>query len=261
GYIFDLEDVIYDFLLTKCAHDELLATFDVDGDNKSRGATGDARKLADRYFALLTFKVSRYVILNCTNNDCVSRVVCLFAHCSKQRAEAKAHISEQIEQEDEYMWTVTSGAELSVKVSFKIEVPLTYSFSSEFSTTLKTSSGSTTVETRTTRQLIKQDVIIPPEATIEAKWYVNKALVEIPWRANISMQGYVAALFHSPTALTWKYFNVTEIKHEQLTNEGDSVVFQAKGLFKAKVAQSYHLSTSQTELTPYDVSMAKYVSL
>ncbi|EEC18827.1 secreted salivary gland peptide, putative, partial [Ixodes scapularis] len=260
GYIFDFQDVVYDFLVTRCAVDELVSIFDVDGDSKDRGATGDAKKLADRYFALLTFKISRYVIFGCTNNDCLSRVVCLFAHCSKQWAEAKAHISEQIEQEDEYMWTVTSGAELSAKVSFKIEVPLVYSFSSEFSTTLKTSSGSTTVEARTTRQLIKQDVIIPPEATIEAKWLVNKAQVEIPWEANISMKGYVAALFHSPSALTWKYFNVTEIKHEQLTNEGDSVIFQAKGLFKAKVAQSYHLSTSQTELAPYDDSMVKYAS-
>ncbi|CAN8032324.1 unnamed protein product [Ixodes persulcatus] len=199
--------------------------------------------------------------------NCLSRVVCLFAHCSNQSAKQKflasiilmAQISEQIDHEDEYMWTVISGADLSVKVKFSLSIPLVYSFSSEFSTTLRTRSGSTTVEARTTRQWIKQDVIIPPGATIEAKWYVNKAEVEVPWESNISMKGYVAALFETPTALTWKYFNMNDIKHEQLIHEGDSVIFRAKGLFKAKAAQSYHLSTTQKELTPHTASMAKYI--
>ncbi|XP_040068822.1 uncharacterized protein LOC120841889 [Ixodes scapularis] len=259
GYIFDFQDVVYDYLVTKCDVDELVSTFDVDGDSKDRGATGDVKKLAEHPPVEFDVGPVTYGTAKVQSLE-LSAVYVQTFHNNQSDVEAKAHISEQIEQEDEYMWTVTSGADLSVKVSFKIEVPLVYSFSSEFSTTLKTSSGSTTVETRTTRQLIKQDVIIPPEATIEAKWLVNKAQVEIPWEANISMKGYVAALFHSPTALTWKYFNVTEIKHEQLTNEGDSVIFQAKGLFKAKVAQSYHLSTSQTELAPYDESIVKYAS-
>uniref|UniRef100_V5GMT2 Putative salivary secreted peptide n=1 Tax=Ixodes ricinus TaxID=34613 RepID=V5GMT2_IXORI len=172
-----------------------------------------------------------------------------------------AYISEQIEQEDEYMWTVTSGAELSLKVKYTMEVPLVYSFSTEFSATLKTSSGSTTVESRTTRQLIKQDVRIPPGATIQAKWYVNKAKVKVPWESNITMRGYVAALFETPTALRWRYINVKDIHHEQLIHEGDSVIFPARGLFKAKVARSYHLSTTQTELTPHTASVAKYVMM
>ncbi|CAN8032937.1 unnamed protein product, partial [Ixodes persulcatus] len=91
--------------------------------------------------------------------------------------EGKAYISEQVEHEDEYMWSVTRGADFTVKAKFSINVPLVYQFSTEFSTTLTTSSGSTTIETRTTRQLIKQDIKIPPGATIEAKWYVNEAQV------------------------------------------------------------------------------------
>ncbi|CAN8032939.1 unnamed protein product, partial [Ixodes persulcatus] len=91
--------------------------------------------------------------------------------------EGKAYISEQVEHEDEYMWSVTRGADFTVKAKFSINVPLVYQFSTEFSTTLTTSSGSTTIETRTTRQLIKQDIKIPPGATIEAKWYVNEAHV------------------------------------------------------------------------------------
>lgn len=98
-------------------------------------------------------------------------------HNNQSDVLGRAQISEQIEHEDEYMWTVTSGADLSVKLKFTINVPLVYSFSSEFSTTLKTSSGSTTAQTLTTRQWIKQDVAIPPGATIEAKWFVNKAQV------------------------------------------------------------------------------------
>uniref|UniRef100_A0A0K8R8I5 Putative cytotoxin-like protein n=1 Tax=Ixodes ricinus TaxID=34613 RepID=A0A0K8R8I5_IXORI len=64
------------------------------------------------------------------------------------------------------MWTVTKGLEfLLLKSSSSVNVPLVYQFSSEFSTSVKTTSGSTTVETQTMRQLIQQDVIIPPSVT------------------------------------------------------------------------------------------------
>ncbi|KAM7310474.1 uncharacterized protein ISCGN_007382 [Ixodes scapularis] len=258
GYLFDVQDAIYEFLVTNCSHNERVLTFDIEGDNKTRGATGKAEKLAEHppvkfHVGPVTYGTAKVQSLE------LSAVYVQTFHNNQSEVEDRAYISEQIEQEDEYMWTVTSGAELSLKVKFKVEVPLVYSFSTEFSGTLKTSSGSTTVETRTTRQLIKQDVRIPPGATIQAKWYVSKAQVEVPWESNITMKGYVAALFESPTGLTWKYFNVKDIKHEQLIHEGDSVIFQAKGLFKANVAQSYHLSTTERELTPHTASLAKYI--
>lgn len=107
----------------------------------------------------------------------LSAVYVQIFHNNQSGEEGKAYISEQVEHEDEYTWSVTKGADLTVKAKFSINVPLIYQFSTEFSTTLKTSSGSTRVETRTTRQLIKQDIKIPPGATIEAKWYVNEAQV------------------------------------------------------------------------------------
>ncbi|XP_040070197.1 cytotoxin-like [Ixodes scapularis] len=258
GYLFDVQDVIYEFLVTNCSHNERVLTFDIEGDNKTRGATEKVAELArhppvEFDTGPVTYGTARVQSLE------LSAVYVQTFHNNQSDVEGKAHISEKIEQEDEFMWTVTSGAELSVTAKFQIEVPLVYSFSSEFSTTLKKSSGSTTIETITTRQWIKQDVRIPPGATIQAKWYVNKAQVEVPWVANITMKGYVAALFESTTGLGWKYFNVNDIKHEQLIHEGDSVIFQAKGLFKANVAQSYHLSTTERELTPHTASLAKYI--
>ncbi|XP_040068835.1 uncharacterized protein LOC115322015 [Ixodes scapularis] len=258
GYLFDVQDAIYEFLVTNCSNNERVLTFDIEGDNKTRGATGNAEKLAEHppvkfHVGPVTYGTAKVQSLE------LSAVYVQTFHNNQSDVEDRAYISEQIEQEDEYMWTVTSGAELSLKVKFKVEVPLVYSFSTEFSGTLKTSSGSTTVETRTTRQWIKQDVRIPPGAIIEAKWYVSKAQVEVPWESNITMKGYVAALFESPTGLTWKYFNVNDIKHEQLIHEEDSVIFQAKGLFKANVAQSYHLSTTERELTHHTASLAKYI--
>ncbi|CAN7940266.1 unnamed protein product [Ixodes pacificus] len=180
-------------------------------------------------------------------------------HNNQPDEEGKAYISEQIDHEDEYMWSVTRGAEFTVKAKFSINVPLVYQFSTEFSTTVKTSSGSTRVETRTTRQLIKQDIKIPPGATIEAKWYVNEAQVVVPWVADICLEGYVAALFETPDKkLTWRYLNVKDFKHEHLIRNETSVTFQASGLFQANVAQSYHLSTSQKKLAQRTASMAKY---
>uniref|UniRef100_V5HEG8 Putative salivary secreted peptide n=1 Tax=Ixodes ricinus TaxID=34613 RepID=V5HEG8_IXORI len=258
GHLFDVQDVIYQFLVANCSNNERVSTFDIEGDNQTRGATGNAKKLAEH--PPVEFKVGpvTYGTAKVQSLE-LSAVYVQTFHNNQSGVEGRAQISEQIEQEDEYMWTVTNGIELSLKVKFTVDIPLVVSASSEFSTTLKTSSGSTTVETQTTRQLIKQDVRVPPGATIEAKWFVNKAQVEVPWESNITLKGYVAALFERPNSLTWKYFNVKDIAHGQLIKEGNSVIFRAKGLLKANIARSYHLSTTQKELTPRTASTTKYV--
>ncbi|XP_040073233.1 uncharacterized protein LOC115331623 [Ixodes scapularis] len=255
GTLFDLEDVIYQILLRNCSYDKRLATFDVTADNKTRGPIENLVK-----YPPVKIKVGPVVYLAAKVQSLkLSAVYVQIFHNNQSGEEGKAYISEQVEHEDEYSWTVTKGADFTVKAKFSINVPLIYQFSTEFSTTLKTSSGSTRVETRTTRQLIKQDIKIPPGATIEAKWYVNEAQVVVPWVADILMEGYVAALFETPDKkLTWRYLNVRDFEHDHLTKYGKGVTFQALGLFQANVAQSYHLSTTERKIAQRTTSMAKY---
>uniref|UniRef100_A0A6B0V7M5 Putative salivary secreted cytotoxin n=1 Tax=Ixodes ricinus TaxID=34613 RepID=A0A6B0V7M5_IXORI len=255
GTLFDLEDVIYEILVRNCSYDERLVTFDVTGDGKTRGHP----QKPDTY-PPVKIKVGPVVYQSAKVQSLkLSAVYVQMFHNNQSDEEGKAYISEQIDHEDEYTWSVTKGAELNVKAKFSINVPLIYQFSTEFSTTVKTSSGSTTTETRTTRQLIKQDIKIPPGATIEAKWYVNEAQVVVPWVADISLEGYIAALFETPDKkLTWRYLNVQDFEHEHLTRRGKSVTFQASGLFQANVAQSYHLSTTQKKIEQRTANIAKY---
>uniref|UniRef100_A0A6B0V6S3 Putative salivary secreted cytotoxin n=1 Tax=Ixodes ricinus TaxID=34613 RepID=A0A6B0V6S3_IXORI len=255
GTLFDLEDVIYQILVRNCSYNERLVTFDVTGDNKTRGRPEKLDTYPPVKFEVgpVVYQAAKVESLK------LSAVYVQIFHNNQSGEEGKAYISEQVEHEDEYMWSVTRGADFTVKAKFSINVPLVYQFSTEFSTTLTTSSGSTTIETRTTRQLIKQDIKIPPGATIEAKWYVNEAQVVVPWTADIFLKGYVAALFETPDKnLTWRYLDVEEMTHEHLTRGERGITFQALGLFQANVAQSYHLSTTQKKLAQRTASMAKY---
>ncbi|CAN8012164.1 unnamed protein product, partial [Ixodes pacificus] len=260
GYLFDLEDIVHEFLMENGSESDKLVTYDITGDNKTRGLSKTVTM--DMYVILhFHFKNDMQKPLSQTQVQSLqmSAVYAQIFHNNQSGVDSKAYISEQVEHEDEYMWTVTKGLEFTTKVKFSITVPLLYQFSSEVSTSVKTTSGSITVETRTTRQLIKQDLILPAGATIEAKWYVNEAQVVVPWESDIYLEGTVAALFETPNGdLSWRYFNVTQINHKDLIENGTSVVFRAKGLFKANVARSYHLSTSQEELTHRTERLPKY---
>ncbi|CAN8012167.1 unnamed protein product [Ixodes pacificus] len=257
GNLFDLEDVVNEFLVRSCSKNERLVTFDITGDNKNRGLK-DGVTMGTHPPVKMEAGPVRYHSAEVQSLQLSAVYVQIF-HNNQSGVDGKAHISEEVQHEDEYMWTVTKGLDFTTKVKFSITVPLVYQFSSEISTSVKSTSGSTTVETRTTKQLIKQDVIIPPGATIEANWYVNEAHVVVPWVSDIYLDGMVAALFETPNTLTWKYFNVTEIEHDDLKVNGTSVRFQASGLFQANVARSYHLSTSQKELTHHTARLAKYI--
>ncbi|CAN8023719.1 unnamed protein product, partial [Ixodes persulcatus] len=264
GNLFDLEDAVYLFLVTNCSNTERLATFDITGDNKTRGLK--AGETMDTY-VILHFSSYRHAKKKKKKKKKnLEKLVPVFSQVNPESTDSEtgvvgtAHIAEEVEHQDEYIWTVTKGAEFTTTVKFSVNIPLVYQFSSEISTSVTTTSGSTTVETRTTRQLITQDVVIPPGTTIEAKWYVNEAQVVVPWEADIYLEGTVAALFETPNrALTWKYLDVTDIKHKYLQKNGTSVLFRASGLFQANVAQSYHLSTTQKKLTHRTARLAKYI--
>uniref|UniRef100_A0A0K8R756 Putative cytotoxin-like protein n=1 Tax=Ixodes ricinus TaxID=34613 RepID=A0A0K8R756_IXORI len=217
--LFDLEDVAYAFLVQNCSNSERLVTFDITGDNKTRGLND---KVTMHTHPPVTIKVGpvKYGSAQVQSLQ-LSAVYVQTFHNNQSDVVGKAHISEEVEHEDEYMWTVTKGLEFTTSVKFSVNIPLVYQFSSEISTSVKTTSGSTTVETRTTRQMITQNVVIPPGSTIEAKWYVNEAQVVVPWEADIYLEGTVAALFETPNgALTWKYFTTsTEITHKYLAQK------------------------------------------
>uniref|UniRef100_A0A6B0V7R1 Putative salivary secreted cytotoxin n=1 Tax=Ixodes ricinus TaxID=34613 RepID=A0A6B0V7R1_IXORI len=255
GTLFDLEDVFYEILVRNCSYDERLVTFDVTGDSKTRGHP----EPPDMY-PPVTFRFGPVVYQSAKVQSLkLSAVYVQMFHNNQSDEEGKASISEQIDHEDEYTWSVTKGAEFTVKAKFSINVPLVYQFSTEFSTAVKTGSGSTTTETRTTRQLIKQDINIPAGATIEAKWYVNEAQVVVPWVADILLEGYVAGLFETADKnLTWRYLNVGDLDHEHLIRRGRGVTFLASGLFQANVAQSYHLSTTQKPIEQRTANIARY---
>uniref|UniRef100_A0A0K8R7C3 Putative cytotoxin-like protein n=1 Tax=Ixodes ricinus TaxID=34613 RepID=A0A0K8R7C3_IXORI len=217
GNLIDFEDIVYQFLLRKCSYNEMLVVYDITGHNKSQGPRPDDDRNEHPPVTMevgpVTYSDTRVQSLQ------LSAVYVQTFHNNQTDVEGKAQISEQVEHEDEYMWTVNKGLDFTTKVKFSIKVPLIYELNSEVTTSVKTGSGSTTVETRTTKQWIKQDIRIPPLSTIEAKWYVNEAQVVVPWESAITLHGYVAALFKTPDGSKWKYFNVSEIDHEHLTRK------------------------------------------
>uniref|UniRef100_V5H7A5 Putative salivary secreted peptide n=1 Tax=Ixodes ricinus TaxID=34613 RepID=V5H7A5_IXORI len=186
GTLFDLEDVIYQILVRNCSYNERLVTFDVTGDNKTRGPRGNLVT-----YPPVKIKVGPVVYQAAKVESLkLSAVYVQIFHNNQSGEEGKAYISEQVEHEDEYMWSVTRGADFTAKSQVQYKRATSLSVSRQnFSTTLTTSSGSTTIETRTTRQLIKQDIKIPPGATIEAKWYVNEAQVVVPWSGRHLLEG------------------------------------------------------------------------
>uniref|UniRef100_A0A0K8RF42 Putative cytotoxin-like protein n=1 Tax=Ixodes ricinus TaxID=34613 RepID=A0A0K8RF42_IXORI len=255
GELLDLDDVMYEVLLRNCSYDERLVTFDVTGDNKTRGPLENFKK-----YPPVTYEVGpvQYYAAKETSLK-LSTVYMQVFHNNMSGQDNKAYVSEQIDHEDEYSWTVNKGADFTAKAKFSINVPLIYQFSTEFSTAMKTGSGTTKTETRTTRQLIKQDINIPAGATIEAKWYVNEAKVVVPWEANILLEGYVAGLFETAdNNLTWRYLNVEDMIHEHLIPHNRGVTYLASGLFQANVAQSYHLSTTQKKIEQRTANIARY---
>uniref|UniRef100_A0A0K8R9S8 Putative cytotoxin-like protein n=1 Tax=Ixodes ricinus TaxID=34613 RepID=A0A0K8R9S8_IXORI len=114
GGLIDFEDIVYRFLLRNCSIDERLVTYYLVGDTERRGS--DPVKDHDHYPPVtmevgpVSYGEAQVHLLQ------LSAVYAQIFHNNQSDMVGKAHISEEVQHEDEYMWTVTKGLEFTTKV-------------------------------------------------------------------------------------------------------------------------------------------------
>lgn len=65
GNLLDLDDVMYEILLRNCSYDERLVTFDVTGDNRTRGPHENFEKYVMLLFVLkIQIKTKTKAVIN-----------------------------------------------------------------------------------------------------------------------------------------------------------------------------------------------------
>ncbi|XP_013788658.1 uncharacterized protein LOC106472552 [Limulus polyphemus] len=142
-------------------------------------------------------------------------------------------ISKEIQRQSSFTWSLQQGLKIATKVEAKAGIPEVIDVSTSISTELdlRASQGKTTSEIDTFK--ISYTLKIDPKTSVKAEWVITEREIEVPWEADISIDGWIAIWFHEKWEGHWLWFHpMWMLKNEYFQQNGDGLKFRAHGLFR-----------------------------
>jgi len=151
-----------------------------------------------------------------------------------------------------FTWSVTEGLKIGTENTFKAGVPGVVGGDIKLTTELALSStqGKTTTETDTFQ--VDNHIPVAPRTSVKVVFTVIEREVEVPWTANVWVDGYIACWFEPKWNNHWLwFFPVDRLADSTFQNRGGKLMYRAKGVFKGVRGVETVLTTQECDYDTY----------
>uniref|UniRef100_A0A090X7P1 Putative tick cytotoxin family protein n=2 Tax=Ixodes ricinus TaxID=34613 RepID=A0A090X7P1_IXORI len=143
-----------------------------------------------------------------------------------------ATINKQIKHHNTYTLTVERGIDTGLSGTWSAGIQDIIGATTEISVKFSTLWGNTQTTIKETTHSLNQVVNVPPETTVQVLLIISEEVVNIPWKATMSLQGYFAGQFEKGGGRYWEYFKIGLLRHPNVENRGDyEILLAAEGTF------------------------------
>uniref|UniRef100_V5ICM1 Putative salivary secreted peptide n=2 Tax=Ixodes ricinus TaxID=34613 RepID=V5ICM1_IXORI len=223
---FNLRDLVLDFLYDyaeKIGAD--LWDFDVMGENNARPKRSNRPPVKAEMFPLT------YGAVETVSTNPMVAYTQLFHNGQPDRNET-ATINKQIKHHNTYTLTVDRGIDTGLSGTWSAGIPDVVGATSEISVKFSTLWGNTETTIKETTHSLNLVVNVPAETTVQVLLIISEEVVNIPWEATMSLQGYFAGEFERGGRRYWEYFGIGLLQHPNVQKKGDTeILLAAKGTF------------------------------
>ncbi|KAM7304513.1 uncharacterized protein ISCGN_014413 [Ixodes scapularis] len=152
----------------------------------------------------------------------------------------------------QYSWQTQDSFSVGTSLSIKVGLPGVADVTSTFSTSVSLTKTAGQVHTESEEYTIEQDVIVPPMKSAKIEWVVTDVTQEIPWTAQIDIEGWFAVWFQGKVKDHYLWFyNVKDLDDALLEQTEKGVRYTARGIFNGVHGTEAHLRVSQYDLGAY----------
>ncbi|KAG0429297.1 hypothetical protein HPB47_023771 [Ixodes persulcatus] len=149
----------------------------------------------------------------------------------------------------QYSWQTQDTFSVGTSVSIEAGLPGVADVTSSFSATVSLTNTAGQVHTDAEKYAVDLGVTVPPMKSAKIEWVITDVTQEIPWTAQIDIEGWFAVWFREKVGdhFLW-FYRVNVLKDPLLKETEEGVRYTARGIFKG-----VHGSDSQLRVSEYDI--------
>uniref|UniRef100_A0A4D5S324 Putative cytotoxin n=1 Tax=Ixodes scapularis TaxID=6945 RepID=A0A4D5S324_IXOSC len=152
----------------------------------------------------------------------------------------------------QYSWQTQDTFTVGTSVSIEAGLPGVADFTGSFSTTVSLSNTAGQVHTDAEKYAVDLGVTVPPMKSAKIEWVITDVTQEIPWTAQIDIEGWFAVWFQGKVKDHYLWFyNVKDLDDALLEQTEKGVRYTARGIFNGVHGTEAHLRVSQYDLGAY----------
>ncbi|CAN7948718.1 unnamed protein product, partial [Ixodes pacificus] len=162
----------------------------------------------------------------------------------------------------QYSWQTQNSFSVGTSLSIKVGLPGVADVTSTFSTNVSLTNTAGQVHTESEKYTIEQDVTVPPLKSAKIEWIVTDVTQEIPWTAQIDIEGWFAVWFREKVNDHYLWFyEVKDLKDPLLEETEKGVRYTARGIFSGVHGTEAHLRVSQYDIGAYGAKPTKVYTI
>ncbi|KAM7304516.1 aerolysin-like protein [Ixodes scapularis] len=152
----------------------------------------------------------------------------------------------------QYSWQTQDTFTVGTSVSIEAGLPGVADFTGSFSTTVSLSNTAGQVHTDAEKYAVDLGVTVPPMKSAKIEWVITDVTQEIPWTAQIDIEGWFAVWFREKISDHYLWFFDVRLLNDPLLQETEKGVhYTAKGIFKGVFGSDSQLRVSEYDLGAY----------
>jgi len=147
-----------------------------------------------------------------------------------------------------FTWSVTEGLKVGTTNKFKAGIPGVVGGDLKFKTELELSSTQSKTTTEKETFTVENHIPVAPHTSVKAVFTIIEREVEVPWTAEVYINGFVACWFEPKWQSHWLwFFPVHMYANRDFQASGDSLHYRAKGMFKGVRGVETTLTTQECD--------------
>merc|ERR1712137_1408705 len=154
-----------------------------------------------------------------------------------------------------FTWSITEGLTIGTENTFKAGIPGVVGGDLKFKTELSLSSTQGKTITETESFTVENHIPVAPKTSVKVVFTVIEREVEVPWTADVWVDGFIACWFDPKWDGHWLYFYpVWMLGNKDFKAVGNKLRYGAKGVFKGVRGVETVLTTEECDYDTYQNS-------
>ncbi|CAN7990516.1 unnamed protein product [Ixodes pacificus] len=152
----------------------------------------------------------------------------------------------------QYSWQTQDTFTVGTSVSIEAGLPGVADFTSTFSASVSLTNTAGQVHTDAEKYAVDLGVTVPPMKSAKIEWVVTDVSQEIPWTAQIDIEGWFAVWYREKISDHYLWFyDVKTLKDPLLEETEKGVRYTARGIFKGVFGTDSQLRVSEYDIGAY----------